>query len=94
MVKKDNTGVRMLFIGVAIFLLISFVWLIYGFSDNGRIIRDHGFYSSGISDELTKSIHCDQWAENNGYDNITDRVNIMWSNIGDKAIDVTKEIEK
>ena len=34
------------------------IGILYGISDNGRLIRDNGKYSSGISDPEVKSIWC------------------------------------
>ena len=39
-------------------LLLFLVFLAYGLSDSGRLVRDHGTYSSGISDPEVKSIWC------------------------------------
>ena len=36
--------------------LLGLVYFSYGLSENGRLIRDYGFYSSGISDNEVKSI--------------------------------------
>lgn len=46
--------------------IIIFGALVYGLSDSGRLIRDYGTYSSGISDKNVKSIWCDSWAEGKG----------------------------
>jgi hypothetical protein len=63
---------------VFIFMVFIIISLIYGFGNNGRLIRDYGASSSGISDNEVKSIYCDTWAENNGYDNDTTMVNIFY----------------
>ena len=43
---------------LGVFLLSLLGLFIYGVSDSGRLIRDYGFYSSGISDDEVKSIWC------------------------------------
>ena len=46
-------------IGIVVLSLIGFIFVGYQLGDNGRWIRDHGVYSSGISDNEVKSIWCD-----------------------------------
>lgn len=52
-----NKGLVLVVSILGIFLLA----FLYGVSDSGRLIRDYGIYSSGISDEEVKGIWCRGW---------------------------------
>jgi len=96
---KAETIFKTSFILLGVFLIS---YLIYGFSDDGRLMRDHGFYSSGISDDSVKSIWCgnkgfDQpYKKINGEDYCGEnkvRMNCIFSNMGDAcSIELIEEV--
>lgn len=67
------------FVGIAVLVLSGFLYVSYQLGDNGRWVRDFGVQSSHISDNQVKSIWCDRWAEDNGFDADTLRVNVFYS---------------
>jgi hypothetical protein len=56
---------------VSLILFMNF--LVYGFSDDGRLKRDYGMQSSGISDNEVKGIWCELQGFPKGYNEINEK---------------------
>lgn len=77
---------------ILFFVFVTLMSLVYGLSDSGRLIRDHGVYSSGISDSEVKSIWCGNLGFEEPYKEINEKdfcgtkeviMNCIFTNSGD-----------
>lgn len=98
---------KLIQIVIALFLFIFIGLFMYGISDYGRLIRDHGVYASGISDSDVKSLWCgfndlpQDWYKKNGQQYCGDipvEMKCILSNYGDhcqvEVLDLDKDVSE
>jgi hypothetical protein len=89
---KELDKVNWINVTFSVIMLLSIVYFLYEFSDSGRLKRDYGFYSSGISDNEVRAIWCGMQGFEELYKEVNEReycgeveveMDCIFSNSGD-----------